>query len=62
MSLILTDAALPEARLLIANRPMKMLRNFPPLVARDIIEVTNLIAVDLDEELYDEIIRLAYQR
>jgi hypothetical protein len=35
---------------------MKLLRNFPPLRARQIIQYTLTMTLDLDEELYHELV------
>lgn len=39
------------------NRPMKLLRIFPPLQANSIIGITLALAKDLPEELYRELVK-----
>lgn len=41
---------------------MKVLRNFPPLQARRIIEIIVALTDKLDDELYDALVRHPFQR
>lgn len=41
---------------LILDRPMKLLRNFPPLSAKEVIGVTIVLVKDIPEELYEQLV------
>lgn len=40
-----------------SDRPMKLLRTFPPLKAREIIPLAVQLVADLDESLFDKVVR-----
>ncbi|EPQ31849.1 uncharacterized protein PFL1_00048 [Pseudozyma flocculosa PF-1] len=46
--------------LLDSSSPMKLLRHFPPLNARQIIQVTVSMARDVPEDLYEELVKHPY--
>ena len=46
--------------LLESPSPMKLLRHFPPLNAREIIKVTVVLARDIPEDLYEELVKHPY--
>lgn len=41
--------------------PMRVLRTFPPLQARDVIGITVTLVRDLPTDLYDELVRHPYE-
>lgn len=43
------------------NSPMRVLRTFPPLQARDVIGITVTLVRDLPADLYDELVRHPYE-
>lgn len=46
-----------EACLFCSNRPMKLLRTFPPLKAKEIIPLAVQFSGDISQELYDAVVR-----
>ncbi|KAG2231976.1 hypothetical protein INT48_001285 [Thamnidium elegans] len=57
---IIAQLALIRTELLTSASPVKILRVLPPLRAKEIINLTNSLCKNLSPELYDKLVRHAY--
>lgn len=54
---IVAQLLLIRDELMASNQPMKLLRHFPDLDARSVVGIATTLVRDLDDGLYDDLVR-----